>query len=164
MKKLEMFSPVFKNHNEETTAGSYCVVQMKLVPLQVNVILCLEGSSISQEWARLPPMGCSVSRCTWHVWLTCVSILIWILICIYPLCTQFHRFCVTCPKSYFFNSSHIFSAVNYFGFCFTSAHVCWSKNACPSNRHSQSWTRSFCSTKYLPTFLIMPEVSSFHIW
>lgn len=54
MKKLETFSPVLKNHDEETIPGS-CLVQMKSVPLQVTVFLCPEGSSISHEWARLPP-------------------------------------------------------------------------------------------------------------
>lgn len=70
------------------------------------------------------------------------------------------------PDPIFLHSSCIFSAVNCFGFWFKSTHVV------PKQKHLSfqqpfsvlPWTRSFSSTKYSPTFTIMPDIFSFPTW
>lgn len=74
--------------------------------------------------------GCPVSRCTCHVWLTWVFLFgLWV---IFILCAHSSiGFAGPAPNPifffFFFYSSHIFSVVNYFGFCFTSTHLAEAK-------------------------------------
>lgn len=75
-----------------------------------------------------------------HMQITCAVFLLRGLVFIFILCIHSSTgFEWPAPNPIFLNSSHIFSVVTYFGFCFKSAMWCQSKSTCPSNSHTQAY-------------------------